>query len=47
MSDMRFTLIGMGLIFVGFIVLGLFGSHFFEATVEAAEFDDVRDPLTN
>jgi len=40
MSDMRFTMLGIGLIFVGFIVLGLFGTNFFEATVEAAEFDD-------
>lgn len=40
MSDTRFTLIGVGLIFAGFIVLGIFGSHFFSATVEAQEFSD-------
>ena len=40
MSDTRFTLIGVGLIFAGFIVLGVFGNNFFEATVESQEFDD-------
>ncbi len=40
MSDTRFTLIGIGLIFVGFIVLGIFGSNFIGPTIEAQEFDD-------
>ena len=40
MSDTRFTLIGVGLIFAGFIVLGVFGSQFFSATIEAQEFSD-------
>lgn len=40
MSDTRFTLIGVGLIFAGFIVLGIFGSNFFSATVESQEFSD-------
>ena len=40
MSDTRFTLIGVGLIFAGFIILGIFGSQFFSATVEMQEFDD-------
>ena len=40
MSDTRFTLIGVGLIFAGFIVLGVFGNQFFDATVESQEFDD-------
>ena len=40
MSDTRFTLIGVGLIFAGFIVLGVFGSQFFSATVESMEFSD-------
>jgi len=39
-SDTRFTLIGIGLIFVGFIVLGIFGSNFIGPTIEAQEFDD-------
>lgn len=40
MSDTRFTLIGVGLIFAGFVVLGIFGGQFFNATVEAQEFTD-------
>ena len=40
MSDTRFTLIGVGLIFVGFIVLGVFGPNFLSATVESQEFSD-------
>ena len=40
MSDTRFTLIGIGLIFAGFIVLGVFGSQYIVPTIEAQEFDD-------
>ena len=40
MSDTRFTLIGIGLIFSGFIVLGIFGSQFFVLTIEAEEFGE-------
>lgn len=40
MSDTRFTLIGVGLICAGFIVLGVFGVEFFNSTVESQEFDD-------
>ena len=40
MSDTRFTLAGIALIFVGFIVLGVFGSQYFDSTVESQEFDD-------
>ena len=39
-SDTRFTLIGVGLIFVGFLILGVFGSQFIDASVEAEEFTD-------
>ena len=38
MSDTRFTMLGIVLVFVGFIVLGVFGSLYFDATVEAGEF---------
>ena len=38
MSDMRFTLIGVGLIFVGFIILGVQGHDFQAATLESNEF---------
>ena len=40
MSDTRFTLIGIGLIFAGFIILGIFGQQYFDATIQADEFDD-------
>ena len=38
MSDMRFTIIGIALIFVGFIILGGFGDNFQAATLESNEF---------
>ena len=43
MSDTRFTLIGIGLIFAGFIILGIFGSQFFLNTIEAEEFGECFD----
>lgn len=51
MSDMRFIIIGVGLIFVGFIVLGGFGHDYQAATVESNEFatcyqySDDKDPV--
>ena len=38
MSDIRFTMIGVALIFVGFIVLGIFGSQYSAVTLEAEQF---------
>ncbi len=38
MSDTRFTLIGIGLIFVGFIILGVFGPDHTGPSIEAEEF---------
>jgi hypothetical protein len=38
MSDMRFVIIGIGLIFAGFITLGGFGNNFQAATLESNEF---------
>jgi len=38
MSDMRFIMIGVVLIFVGFIILGGFGHNFQAATIESNEF---------
>jgi len=38
MSDMRFTMIGIALIFVGFIILGVFGPDYQAATLESNEF---------
>lgn len=40
MSDIRFTMIGIGLIFAGFIVLGIFGSQHAMVTAEAEQFGD-------
>jgi hypothetical protein len=37
-SDTRFTMIGIGLIFAGFIILGIFGSSYYDASIEAEEF---------
>lgn len=43
MSDIRFTLLGVALIFAGFLVLGIFGGQYIEATIEAQEFGDCYD----
>ncbi len=40
MSDTRFIILGVGLIFAGFLVLGIFGEQYYEASVEASEFGD-------
>ena len=38
MSDMRFVIIGIVLVFVGFLVLGVFGHDYQAATLESNEF---------
>ena len=38
MGDMRFTMIGIVLIFVGFLILGVFGHDYQAATLESNEF---------
>ena len=38
MSDMRFIIIGIALVFVGFIILGTLGQDYQAATFEANEF---------
>ena len=38
MSDMRFIIIGIVLVFVGFIILGVFGHNYQAATLESNEF---------
>ena len=43
MSDTRFTILGIGLIFGGFIVLTLFGAEYYNATVEAEQFGTCFD----
>ena len=39
MSDIRFIIIGIVLVFVGFIILGTFGHNYQAATLESNEFD--------
>ena len=38
MSDIRFIMIGVVVVSVGFIILGFFGSDFTQITVEMGEF---------
>ena len=38
MSDMRFIIIGIGLIFAGFLILGVFGNNYQAATLESNQF---------
>ena len=38
MSDMRFIIIGIVLVFAGFLVLGVFGDNYQAATLESDEF---------
>jgi hypothetical protein len=38
-SDIRFIIIGVVLVFVGFIILGTFGHNYQAATLESNEFD--------
>ena len=40
MSDTRLTLIGVGLVFAGFIVLGVFGGQYAGPSIEAEQFGD-------
>lgn len=35
MSDIRFTLIGVAFVFAGFIVLGVFGGHYYDLAIQA------------
>jgi len=39
-SDTRFTLLGIALIFSGFIILGIFGTQYFVSSIEAEEFGE-------
>lgn len=39
MSDTRFIILGIALIFAGFIIFGIFGSEYFDATIQAEEFE--------
>ena len=43
MSDIRFIMIGVVLIFFGFIVLGIFGENYQASNIETSEFEDCFD----
>ena len=43
MSDMRFIILSIGLIFAGFLILGVFGHEYQMANIEANEFGDCYD----
>lgn len=43
MSDTRFVILGVALIFVGFLVLGIFGGNFRTGNIEMMEFGDCYD----
>lgn len=38
MSDTRFTLIGVALVFAGFLVFGIFGQQHYNLSIQAQEF---------
>ena len=40
MSDIRFILVGVALVFAGFLVLGVFGDQYRDINVQNAEFND-------
>jgi len=42
-SDTRFIILGIGLIFAGIIVIAIFGPQFFGSTIEAEQFEDCFD----
>lgn len=38
MSDTRYTLVGVVLIFAGFVILGIFGARYYQLGLQAQEF---------
>lgn len=40
MSDIRFILIGVGLVFAGFLVLGVFGDNYRAVNIQSSEFGE-------
>ena len=43
MSDIRFVMIGVGVLSVGFIVMAVFGSQYQDITVQTKEFSECYD----
>lgn len=52
MSDMRYIIIGVALVFAGFLILGIFGHDYQIASIQSQEFKDCyqyyddRDPVS-
>ena len=40
MSDIRFIIIGIGLVFSGFLILGIFGEDYQTTSIETSEFEN-------
>ena len=40
MSDIRFIIIGIGLVFSGFLILGIFGEDYQIVSIEISEFEN-------
>ena len=47
MSDTRFTILGIGFIFAGFLILGIFGSDYQTSNIEMTEFEDCYEYSEN
>ena len=43
MSDIRFVMIGVGVLSVGFIVMALFGTQYQDITIQTKEFSECYD----
>ncbi len=52
MSDIRFIIIGMALVFSGFLILGIFGENYQASNIESSEFENCfeysedREPIS-
>lgn len=47
MSDIRFIMVGIVLIFFGFVILGIFGGSYQTSTVETSEFGNCFEYSNN
>ncbi len=47
MSDVRFLMIGVALVFAGFLVLGIFGSQYREINLQETEFGNCEEYTDN
>ena len=43
MSDIRFVMIGVGVLSIGFIVMALFGTQYQDITIQTKEFSECYD----